>query len=90
MNARDLQDALMALIENLAEARDEMEGDDDDIPLADIARGIATEFDGVAHATTYAEARILTTDAGLVVRAADGSEFQITIVRSRRGSGSDD
>jgi hypothetical protein len=37
----------------------------------------------VARSSTYVEAGILTTDAGFVLRMADGSEFQITIVKSR-------
>jgi hypothetical protein len=32
---------------------------------------------------SFAEAGVLTTDAGLVLRAPDGQEFQITVVRSR-------
>ncbi len=32
---------------------------------------------------TFAEADLLTRDAGLVLRMDDGSEFQVTIVRSR-------
>jgi len=34
---------------------------------------------------TYEEAGILTTDPGLVVTMDDGTEFQLTIVLSRRG-----
>jgi hypothetical protein len=90
MNARDLQDALIALFERLADARDEIEGDDDDIPLADIARDIAIDFEGMTHAQTYADAQILTSDSGLVVRTSDGAEFQITIVQTRRGTGGDE
>jgi hypothetical protein len=33
--------------------------------------------------TTFADAGVLTHDKGVVVRYDDGSEFQITIVRSR-------
>lgn len=32
---------------------------------------------------SYAEAGVLTRDDGLVVRLADGAEYQITIVKSR-------
>ena len=35
----------------------------------------------------YAQAGLLTRDAGLVVRMKDGSEFQLTIVRSREARG---
>jgi hypothetical protein len=86
MNATDLQDALYNAIESIAEdARDEIKRDDDDLTLADIVRDIADEFDGIASVRTYQREQMLTTDAGLVVRAADGAEFQITIVQSRRG-----
>lgn len=37
----------------------------------------------VAGSSTYAEAGILTTDAGFVLRMVGGSEFQITIIKSR-------
>lgn len=33
---------------------------------------------------TFAEAGLLTRDCGLVMRMVDGTEFQLTIVRSRR------
>jgi len=33
--------------------------------------------------TTYAEAGVLTMDEGLVIRLADGTEYQVTVVRSR-------
>lgn len=36
-----------------------------------------------ARVRSFEEAGVLTRDAGLVVRLPDGSEFQITIVRSR-------
>lgn len=39
--------------------------------------------DGVANVSTFEEAGVLTMNAGLVVRMDDGSEFQLTIVRSR-------
>ncbi len=32
---------------------------------------------------TYAEVGMLTNNAGLVIRLADGSEYQLTLVRSR-------
>ena len=41
------------------------------------------ESDGVVRATPYDELGILTSNAGLVVRMDDGSEFQVTVVRSR-------
>jgi len=37
----------------------------------------------IARVSTFEEAGVLTGNRGVVVRAADGSEFQITIVQSR-------
>jgi hypothetical protein len=37
----------------------------------------------VARARTFEEAGVLTQNAGLVVGLEDGTEFQLTIVRSR-------
>lgn len=34
---------------------------------------------------TFEELGVLTSDAGFVIRLADGSEFQVTIVKSRAG-----
>lgn len=39
--------------------------------------------DGVHDAVPYDEAGVLTRNAGIIVRMDDGSEFQITVVRSR-------
>lgn len=39
----------------------------------------------VASVHTYREVGMLTDDAGLVVRMVDGSEFQLTVVKSRMG-----
>ena len=45
----------------------------------------AFDPDGIHRAVPYDEAGMLTRNAGLVVRMDDGSEYQITIVRSRSG-----
>jgi hypothetical protein len=37
----------------------------------------------VARADTFAECGVLTQDAGFVVTLADGTTYQITVVRSR-------
>lgn len=37
----------------------------------------------VARADTYADAGIVTRDAGFVITLADGAEYQVTVVRSR-------
>ena len=46
--------------------------------------------DGISAVDTFKDAEIMTTNAGLVVRMDDGAEFQITIVRSRRGRRDDE
>lgn len=35
---------------------------------------------------SFADAGVMTNDAGLVLRLADGSEFQISVVQSKEGS----
>jgi hypothetical protein len=52
----------------------------DDTELADIVDA-PTPLRGASVETFY-EAGLLTTDAGLVICLPDGSEFQVTIVRS--------
>ena len=39
--------------------------------------------DGIREVETFGDAGVLTMNAGLVVRMDDGTEFQVTIVRSR-------
>ena len=46
--------------------------------------------DGIREVETFKDAEIMTTNAGLVVTMDDGTEFQLTIVRSRRGRGRDE
>ena len=70
MNENELQDALKNLLEESAFMDDEDRAD----------AGISDEL--VLRVSTFADEGVLTTDAGLVVTAKDGSEFQITIVRS--------
>jgi len=69
----ELQDALKTLLEEIAY----MDADDRerfDVPaeLADLDR-----------VSTFEEAGVLTRDAGLVITATDGTEFQVTIIQSR-------
>jgi hypothetical protein len=69
MNAFDLEEAIQ---EALLE-RDENHAD---------LHGEAHVF---ARIVTYADAGVLTRDAGLIVRTAGGDEFQVTIVQTRHG-----
>lgn len=83
MNEIELQETLQNLFETLIDARDEVEGEDDDITLADFVRDMVDESQEIARATTFEDAALLTSNRGVVLRTADGSEFQITIVQSR-------
>ena len=73
MNENELQDALKNLLEEIAGMDDE---DREDAGLGD---GLAD----VKRVRTYEEEGVLTNNAGLVITMADGSEMQVTIVRSR-------
>ncbi|MCD7785751.1 MAG: hypothetical protein LUH18_09330 [Oscillospiraceae bacterium] len=42
-----------------------------------------TELEGVENAVSFQEDGVLSYNRGVVIRMADGTEFQITIVRSR-------
>jgi hypothetical protein len=41
---------------------------------------------GLARVSTFDDEMMLTSNAGLVVRLDDGTEFQVTVVQSKRGS----
>ncbi len=71
MDEHELQDALKGLLDDVAFMDDEERAE----------AGISDEL--VLRVSTFAGEGVLTTDAGLVVTARDGSEFQITIVRSK-------
>jgi hypothetical protein len=83
MHDTDLQDILLNAIQNVLDARDEVEGEDDDIALAEIARDMVNDLDDLANAATFERAGLLTANAGIVLRFGDGSVFQISIVQSR-------
>ena len=81
MNARELQDQLRDLLETLLFARN-----DADDPAAELAEHVA----GIRQIATYDDVGMLTRDKGLVIEAADGTEFQVTIVESRPAASNDD
>jgi hypothetical protein len=83
MHDTDLQDILLNAVQNILDARDEVEGEDDDIALAEIARDMVSDLDDLASVTTFERAGLLTNNAGIVLRFGDGSVFQISIVQSR-------
>lgn len=67
MNEHEFTEALMASLEEDEFAEE----------LLDVA-----EFDGSVRVCTFAEAGLLTSNVGLVVRVG-GQEFQLTVVRSQ-------
>jgi hypothetical protein len=88
ITAKTLQDALVAFLDGefaeltdaLAETRLAAEGEPDyDADEYDAVDDVVT----VVDANSFANEGVLTTDAGLVLYMSDGSQFQITIVRSR-------
>jgi len=70
MTERELQDNLMELVEIAGYDEDFYEMFD----LWDLTE---------ASATSFKEAGVLTNNKGLVMKLRDGSEFQITIVKSK-------
>jgi len=75
MDEQELEDGLKAILEDaLAVTLGDLDPDEISMPdeLSDLIRVATFEEDGV-----------LTKNRGLVLRARDGSEYQITIVRSR-------
>ena len=58
-----------ALLATMLEEHADLDENDDDVVVAEVV--------------TFRDAGVLTRNAGLVVRLDDGTEFQITIVRSK-------
>ena len=81
MNETDFQNALQNLLNAAASINGESDGGD--------LEAEAEPFEG-CRVVGYEEAGVLTRNAGLVVRMADGSEFQVTIVQSQAGRDEDD
>ena len=73
MNEHEIQDALKTLLEEITFM------DDEDRSDAGLGDGLAE----IERVSTFDEAGVMTSDAGLVITTADGSEFQLTIVQSR-------
>ncbi len=83
MTEAHLETRLKDIIEYLLNARDEVEGDNDDIALADIARDMVDDIQSIASVQTFEEAGLATRDMGLVIGMEGGGKFQVTIVKSR-------
>lgn len=73
MNERQFKNALEMLLTNLIEAQQK---DSDAIDMPD---GIGE----IVEIEDFVQAGVLTMDKGLIVKLADGSEFDITITQSR-------
>ena len=73
MNERQMQNALESLLTNLIDAQRRSR---DEIDMPD---GMGE----IAEVEDFVQAGMLTRDKGLIVRFADGSEFDITITQSR-------
>ena len=73
MNENELQDALKTLLEEIG-CMDQEDRDD---------AGLGDDLADVKRVRTFEEEGILTNNAGLVITMADGSEHQVTIVKSR-------
>ncbi len=71
-----LQTVLGATLDNLALA------DADELAGQDLPEELA-ELDGTR---SFEQAGVLTYNAGLVLRMADGAEYQLTIVQSRQAN----
>ena len=73
MNATKLQDALLAMLQEIA-----------DMDAEDLGRLYTPcELFHIERVSTFDEAGVMERDAGMVITTVDGSEFQLTIVQSR-------
>ena len=70
MESIETEDDMVQAISDALEAADERAQDDGD-------------EETIRSLVTFDDAGLMTSNSGLVVRMADGSEYQITVVRSR-------
>ncbi len=75
MDERELQDSLRDLLESVSGM------DDEDRADAGLD-GLAEPFED-AVTRSFEESGVLTMNAGCTLRMADGSEYQLTVVRSK-------
>lgn len=57
--------------------------------LAEVLADASAEGGPVSRVDTFAEQGLMTKNTGIVILMEDGSEFQVTIVRSVEGDGDD-
>ena len=73
MDEHELQDALKTLLREIALMNEDEAGD----------ANVPDDLVNLRRVRTFDEDGMLTNNAGLVITMADGSEMQVTIVRSR-------
>lgn len=79
MTTQDLQDQLHDLVNELIGIQADADENED-------LRDLASLLGNLTRVETFQAADLLTRDKGLVLTTPNGDEFQLTIVRSRRGS----
>jgi hypothetical protein len=72
MNTQDIQDKLQEIIDIAVE--NSIVDEDEQVPA---------EFNNARYTTSFVDAGVLTDNKGLIIKMTDGSEFQISIVKSR-------
>ena len=75
-NTIDIENRLVTIFEDILDA---LEFGDDEQPMDSLPECV----EGIERISSFDDAGILTTDEGLVLSMNDGTEFQITIVRSK-------
>jgi len=73
MNETEMPDALKTLLEEITY----MDADDRG------QFGVPDELADIENISTFADAGPMTNNAGVVLKLADGSEFQVAVVQSR-------
>jgi hypothetical protein len=74
MNEIEFQNALIDLLENVQYKEESCGDPPEELEVFD---------DSIKHVASFHDDEIMTNNKGLVVRFYEGSEFQITIVKSR-------
>ena len=75
-NTIDIENRLATIFEDLLDA---LEFGEEGQTMDDLPDCVA----GIDRIASFSDVGVLTTDAGLVISMSDGTEFQITIVRSK-------
>lgn len=84
MTTEEIQNMIKNILQRLI-ASDEIDDVDDDVEMADVARDLMDEVEGIKSVVGFDDVMMLTRDDGIVIRTRGGDEFQITIVQSKFG-----